>query len=681
MPFHWRYRLQNNLFALRRYLPGPLRQALKPVYRRWWQRAARRKRQLALAAQTRADSTPGFAIVCLAGIDWELRYQRPQQLLSRMAMAGRPVYYLRTDFGARFSPDSLEWLAPNVHGLRLPGPSRMSLYGAPPGPAWVERWVRILESVAQSQMLADVVVLVHSPFWTPLALALKQQFGWRLVYDCMDEHAGFASAVPEVVAGEAALLADSDLVLATARLLYERCAAVARRCVLLPNAADEAHFGQAAPLPTDLPRPIVGYFGALAEWFEPDWIEAAAQAHPDWSFVLIGLKSGADLRRLERQPNVHLLGEVPYAALPGWLHAFDAAVIPFKLNPLTRATNPVKFYEYLAAGKPVVAAALPELAPHAALHYPAGDQAEFLRQLEAAVTESDPALPARRLAFARANTWEERVADFERQVSGLFGEAVIIMVSFNNREYLQLCLESIWARTEYPRFRVVVVDNASGPDVVAYLQAEQARQPRLSVIYNPENAGFARANNQGLAAVGEAEYVVLLNDDTVVTRGWLSRLVAHLRADPQLGLVGPLTNWASNAAKITTEYDGLDLGRLEAFAARQTVAHLGRRHPTQRLDMFCTALRRQVAQEIGPLDEAYGLGMFEDDDYALRLKRAGYRLAIAADVFVHHWGWSSFGQLDQADYDRIFEANRRYYEQKWRQRWQRPPLRLESDSV
>ena len=100
--------------------------------------------------------------------------------------------------------------------------------------------------------------------------------------------------------------------------------------------------------------------------------------------------------------------------------------------------------------------------------------------------------------------------------------------------------------------------------------------------------------------------------------------------------------------------------------------------PAPRLDMFCAALRRAVAAEIGPLDEAYGLGLFEDDDYALRLSRAGYRLGIAADVYVHHWGWASFGRLDQAEYDRVFADNQRYFEAKWGQRWQRLPPKVQA---
>jgi GT2 family glycosyltransferase/glycosyltransferase involved in cell wall biosynthesis len=668
------YYLQSALFTLRRYLPGPVRRALKPVYRRWWQRAALRRRGQALAARPAPAAAPGYALVCLAAVDWELRFQRPQQLLSRLAQAGHLVYYLRTDFAAGRSAGPLEPLAPNVYGLRLPGPSRLSLYRALPEAEWVERWVQVFVALSRSQPFVDAVILVQSPFWAPLALALRQHLSWPVVYDCLDDHAGFASNAPAVVAAEAALIAESDLVLTTARLLYERCAPLARRCVQLPNAADVDHFERAAPHLTNLPRPIVGYFGALSEWFEAGWIEAAARAHPAWSFILIGLNSGVDLRRLECLPNVHLLGEQPYDVLPAWLHAFDVAVIPFLLNTLTRATDPVKFYEYMAAGKPVVATALPELDAHAELFYPARDQAEFLRQLAAATAEDDPAARAARVAFARANAWPARVVDFKREAAALFGEAVIVIVSYKNRAYLQLCLESLWAKTGYPRFRVIVVDNASGPDVVDYLRAEQARQPRLNVLYNRDNVGFARANNQGLAAAGDAEFVVLLNDDTVVTRGWLARLLRHLRADPTLGMVGPLTNWASTSARITADYTGLD--NLDAFAAAQTAQADGEIETAPRLDMFCVALRRAVVEELGPLDEAYGLGMFEDDDYALRLNQAGYRLGVAADVYVHHWGWASFGRLEQAEYDRIFETNRRYFEAKWGQRWQRLPAPL-----
>ncbi|MGH2524255.1 MAG: glycosyltransferase, partial [Anaerolineales bacterium] len=394
---HTLYRLQNALFALRRYLPGPARQILKPIYRRWWRRASQKKLAEALAQYAGAASATGYAILCFSTIDWELRFQRPQQLLLRLARGAapppHPVFYLRTDFQPGNVAAPLEPLAPNVFGLRLPGPASLNIYQAQPAPAHLESWLRALDALRRSEHLREVICLVQLPFWGPLALAIRERWGWKVVYDCLDEYAGFSTSTPALMAQERKLIAESDLVLATARRLHDKCAPLARRCVLLPNAADYEHFQQPSDR-TALPNvrgPVVGYYGALAEWFDAALVEAAARAHPEWQFVLIGLKSGAALRALERLPNVHLLGEQPYARLPDYLHRFDAALIPFKRDALTLATNPVKFYEYMSAGKPVVATDLPELGPYRALFYPASTAEEFVHQLEAALAERDPA--------------------------------------------------------------------------------------------------------------------------------------------------------------------------------------------------------------------------------------------------------------------------------------------------
>ncbi|OYV98183.1 MAG: hypothetical protein B7X11_06105 [Acidobacteria bacterium 37-65-4] len=126
--------------------------------------------------------------------------------------------------------------------------------------------------------------------------------------------------------------------------------------------------------------------------------------------MLVGLNSGADLRPLGRLKNVHLVGERTYAVLPAYLHRFDVATIPFRVNDLTRATDPIKFYEYLSAGKPVVAVDLPELRRHEKLFYRVESPDDFTRKLEAAMAERDPELVAARMALARANTWDDRAA-------------------------------------------------------------------------------------------------------------------------------------------------------------------------------------------------------------------------------------------------------------------------------
>ena len=150
------------------------------------------------------------------------------------------------------------------------------------------------------------------------------------------------------------MFAGSDIVLAASRPLVDHIAQH-RPSVLIRNAADVEFFAKGF---SDRPvgaMPVIGYFGAIAEWFAIDWIEACAAAKPEWEFRLIGRTDGCDIARAAKLPNVQFLGERPYAELPDLLRDFDVALIPFKIVELTRCTNPVKLYEYMSAGKPVVA--------------------------------------------------------------------------------------------------------------------------------------------------------------------------------------------------------------------------------------------------------------------------------------------------------------------------------------
>jgi GT2 family glycosyltransferase len=213
---------------------------------------------------------------------------------------------------------------------------------------------------------------------------------------------------------------------------------------------------------------------------------------------------------------------------------------------------------------------------------------------------------------------------------------------------------------------VIVVDNASTDETVAYLQEVAVRQPRLRLIENACNRGFAPAVNQALD-LARGDVLVLLNNDTLVPPRWLDGLLRHL-ADPSVGLVGPVTNAAGNEAQIDAPYT--TYGDFERFAAERSDGPAVRFDiPT--LTMFCVALRRDTYVRLGPLDERFAVGMFEDDDYSLRARLAGYAVVCAEDVFVHHFGQASFGELvPSGQYAHIFAANRRRFEDKWGIAWQ-----------
>lgn len=610
---------------------------------------------------------PTFDVFCFPIIDWEFRFQRPQQLARQFSAKGHRCYFLRGRFHSGGTGPEIEVLEDGVAGVVLPGPTYLSIYERRMSETHLGDCLDAIEQLVLEEGVVQAVCLVQLPFWTSLAFALRSRFGWKVIYDCMDELRGFENTAEEMLEEEADLVARSDMTVATAKALYEKLLPTARRVVTIPNAGDYEHFHSSRPRQLDgVARPIIGYYGAIAEWFDVDLIIEAAKDEPSWYFVLIGGIHGAEVSGLEALDNVHLLGEIPYRELPGYLHAFDVALIPFKISSLTLATNPVKFYEYLSAGKPVVAVDLPELRPYSDYYYPVRSSTEFVPQIRKALSEDSVGKKRQRSLFACENTWQGRQEVLSSGIRSLYGKAVVVIVSFENLDYLKLCLDSVVRETIYPRYEVVVVDNASSEAVRQYLRDRSRSDPRLRVVLNDENIGFAAANNLGIRRAGNFEYLALLNNDVIVTRGWLSRLIQHLER-PGVELVGPVTNWAGNEARIPVDYE--DVEDMPEFAERYVRQNEGEFFDISVLAMFCVAMRRSLIDRIGLLDERFGIGMFEDDDFAKRVREDGGRVVCAEDVYVHHWGRSSFATMGEERYSVLFEANRRLFEEKWGEPW------------
>jgi len=243
----------------------------------------------------------------------------------------------------------------------------------------------------------------------------------------------------------------------------------------------------------------------------------------------------------------------------------------------------------------------------------------------------------------------------------------IVMTSHDNLLFTRMCIESVLTCTEYPAYELIVVDNGSTDGTPQYLRELAASNSQVRLVLNSRNAGFARACNQG-AVLATGEVVVLLNDDTLVTPGWLPRLIAPL-ADPGIGLAGAVTNRIGNEAEIPVSYR--TWGELLDFTRERARTHAGRIIDIGTVTMFCMALRREALERIGPLDQRFEIGMLEDDDYSRRAREAGYRLVCAEDAFVHHFGETSFGKLvSTGRYGEILEENKRRFEEKWGEPWQ-----------
>jgi GT2 family glycosyltransferase len=233
---------------------------------------------------------------------------------------------------------------------------------------------------------------------------------------------------------------------------------------------------------------------------------------------------------------------------------------------------------------------------------------------------------------AAPSTRDEDVAALLLLLRGAFPPISIAIVTCNDLDLSRRCLESVFSRTEWPNFEVIVVDNASTDGTSAYLADAQREFPTLHVVLNASDEGFAAASNVGLTRAS-GEILVLLSSETVVSRGWLSALVRHLRRDSWLGMVGPVSNVASDRVGLRVGYR--NIAHMHSWAARFVREHDGQSFDMTTLGMPCMAFRREVFERVGPLDEPFRLASPEGDRYAQRVREAGYGIRCVRDAFVH----------------------------------------------
>ena len=254
------------------------------------------------------------------------------------------------------------------------------------------------------------------------------------------------------------------------------------------------------------------------------------------------------------------------------------------------------------------------------------------------------------LVAARRAEWRDR------------GLTSIVILTHNHLPYTRACLDSIRLLTDEP-YELILVDNGSTDGTPEYLEALAASDTRVNVVLNTENRGFPAGCNQGIAVARGAQ-LLLLNNDTVVTTGWLTRLLRALHSDPQVGLAGPCSNRVSGEQQVPVAYSEGDLNGLDGFAWERSRRHDGLAEATDRLVGFCLLIKRAVLDAVGFLDEAFGVGNFEDDDYCRRAARAGFTLVVARDAFVHHVGGATF-RASGIDYESLLRENAAKFRAKW----------------
>ncbi len=360
---------------------------------------------------------------------WAGMWRNRHHLLSRLARCNRVIYveplpYLRpllqqwaagSAQGRALNPGGLQQLAPNL--WRYQAPVYAAVGG---GPLWRPVAAQLRAAHLRSTLRAigidrPVVWLSH-----PSQAFLRHDLAARLrVYHVVDEYLGYFGVDEahraRLAAWEDEIIAWADLVIVVSPALAEAKRKAGPKIHVLPNAADLTAFDAALAHPTDpgLPRPVIGYVGLISSRLDLKALLSLAQQQPAWSLVLVGevVTAGceAEIAALRALPNVHLPGVRPAAEIPALIAGWDVGLIPYRVNTETEHASPLKLYEYLAAGLPVVSADVPAVRPFAALVQIVPEGGSYAEAVARALAETSVQARLERRAAVRVHSWDARV--------------------------------------------------------------------------------------------------------------------------------------------------------------------------------------------------------------------------------------------------------------------------------
>jgi len=380
-------------------------------------------------------------IVCLSSQDWDDLWTRKQRFMQRFARQGNRVLYveaqaslasigiLRADWQRAF-----RWLAGpreierNLYVATLPlmlpffqmstAINRLNNLLLQP---LLRLWIKRLE-------FQDPILWTYNPFSEGLVGKLGERFA---IYECVDELSAAQGLVRKEIVQEQErrLMEKVQMMVVTHDNLYRSKQTKTRNIHLIPNGAEVEHFQQTSlsqtPVAQELqaiPRPIIGFLGSVQYWIDFDLLRFLALARPRWSFVLIGPRGRlAPVEKIEKLSNVYLLGKKPYNDLPPYLKGFDVCLNPYLMDDTALNCSPLKLYEYLATGKPIVSVDMPEARIFNDMIRIGKDYDEILRLLDETVKPGadDQELSLARIRAAESHSWDHRFRHLEAVLAEL----------------------------------------------------------------------------------------------------------------------------------------------------------------------------------------------------------------------------------------------------------------------
>jgi GT2 family glycosyltransferase/glycosyltransferase involved in cell wall biosynthesis len=493
-------------------------------------------------------------------------------------------------------------------------------------------------------------------------LQLFNQRGMRTVFEMIDEWDTSLGGSWFNIDTYNCFVAQAQLVTGTAKLLVQKLIKAGRTdAIYLPNAANEYIFDKYKTYarPRDLPRgERVGlYFGSLyGEWFAWDYLFAAAASNPSYVFVLIGDKPNEK----NGTNNIIFLGSKKIEELPAYISHADFGLLPFSPGKISDAVSPIKVFEYLFAGKPVVATRLPEILDYSHV-YTGNSPDEFaLLCQQVKVNQSFDALNDR---FVSENSWFSRLDTLtDRTQRTKFKNCVsAIILIHNNRNIIDRCLKSLINHANAYLKEIIIVDNASSDGGAEYV--EQAF-PNVIVLRNLSNGCSSGRNMAVQKSTGQ--YLAFFDSDQWFTSSSsFEEALSILERNSLAGAVGWAAGWfdpsRSDLGGMITDYCPNRAMNHEAMARgyRSDVGYLGTG------GMF---LPRSVFSATSGFDTAYDPTCFEDTDISFQIKCLGFEICYRDLTGIRHQPHQTTMASSNSDfYNQLFQRNAEYFRKKWAQ--------------
>ncbi|HEV7279864.1 MAG TPA: FAD-dependent oxidoreductase [Pirellulaceae bacterium] len=359
------------------------------------------------------------ALVVFSHLRWNFVFQRPQHLMTRLAK-DRQVFFIEEPIHDEQGP-SLTTTEPSP-GIRVCVP-----HTPLPAHGFDDAQLALIEPMVRDLLAEQVDEEYDLWFYAPMASPIAEKLDPRVViFDNMDDLASFKSPPPGLKEREAELVQRADVVFTGGPSLYRAMKDRHPHCMQFSSSVDAAHFGKARsgladpPEQASIPRPRLGFFGVLDERFDIPLLAAAAEARPDWQFVMVGPVAKIDPADLPRRDNIHYLGQQPYEALPSLLAGWDVALLPFARNESTRRISPTKVLEYMAANKPVVSTRIADIVDPYGTMVGLGDEPEeFIAACDQALNESEDQLRQRTELFESVlskTSWDSTAVAMSRAI-------------------------------------------------------------------------------------------------------------------------------------------------------------------------------------------------------------------------------------------------------------------------